>query len=90
MVLVIVFQNYCRNPDRNNYKLSIKTIILMAHSRQPRQHASLADEVRQAIAYATASEAIRLIENGAIDVLDGEFRTPLFHAAIAGKVDVLS
>lgn len=62
----------------------------MAHSRQPRQHASLADEVRQAIAYATASEAIRLIENGAVDVLDGEFRTPLFHAAIAGKVDVLS
>jgi ankyrin repeat protein len=62
----------------------------MAHSRQPRQHASLADEVRQAIAYATASEAIRLIENGAVDVLDGEFRTPLLHAAIAGKVDVLS
>jgi hypothetical protein len=31
-----------------------------------------------------------LIENGAIDVLDGEFRTPLLHAAIAGKVDVLS
>ena len=70
--------------------LSLKTVILMARSGRPRRHDSRADEIRQAIAYATASEAIGLIEDVGIDVLDGEYRTPLIHAAVAGKVELLS
>lgn len=62
----------------------------MARSGQPRKHDSRTDEIRQAIAHATASEAIRLIENGDVNVLDGESRTPLIHTAVAGKVELLS
>ena len=62
----------------------------MARSGRPRNHDSRADEIRQTIRYATEREAIGLIENGDIDILDGESRTPLIHAAVAGKVELLS
>ncbi len=62
----------------------------MARPGRPRKHDPIADVIRQAIDYATTSDAIALIENSDIDVLDGESRTPLIHAALAGNVELLS
>jgi ankyrin repeat protein len=42
------------------------------------------------IKYSTAAEAIALIEQAGINLLDGEARTPLIHSAISGKMEILS
>jgi uncharacterized protein len=60
----------------------------MARPGRPRKYDPIADEIRQAIKYSTRSEAIDLIKNSDIDVLDGESRTPLIHAASEGNIEI--
>ena len=62
----------------------------MARPGRLRKHDRLADKIRQAIDYATASEAIALIRKTDIDVLDGDSRTPLIHASFAGSIELLT
>ena len=62
----------------------------MARSGRPRKHSPIADEIRQAIEYSKTEEALALIEQAEVDVLDGEGQTPLIHAAFAGKSEIVS
>ncbi|MBL8824166.1 MAG: ankyrin repeat domain-containing protein [Planctomycetia bacterium] len=50
----------------------------------------MADKIRQAIQYSSPDEAISLIQQSEVDLLDGEEQTPLIHASIHGKLDILS
>jgi ankyrin repeat protein len=62
----------------------------MARPGRPRKHDPAADSVRQAIDYSSTAVAIALIEKAGVNVLDGEARTPLMHAVIAGKMDIFA
>jgi uncharacterized protein len=62
----------------------------MAHPGQPRKHDAAADQIRQAIDYSPEVEAIGLISKGDLDILDGDARTPLIHAAFKGKKNIVS
>ena len=62
----------------------------MAQSGRPRQHSPTADVIRQAILYSTSEEAMALIRESDVDILDGEARTPLIHAARYGKMEIVS
>lgn len=61
----------------------------MSESGRPKNHAAVADAVRQALAYSTEAEAIQLIEASGIDIEDGEERPPLIHATTSGKLKVV-
>lgn len=62
----------------------------MARPGRPRKHDPVADEIRQAIEYSPEDEAIGLIPKENVDILDGEGRTPLIHAAFKGKKRIVS
>lgn len=58
----------------------------MAFPGRPRAHDPIADEIRKTINATTSpDEVIHLIEQGGVDVLDGEARTPLIRSACAGN-----
>ncbi len=62
----------------------------MARPGRPRQHSRIADEIRQAIWYSPTDDALALIKQTEIDVLDGEARTPLIHAVRKDKIEIIS
>lgn len=62
----------------------------MARPGRPRKHDAIADQIRQAIDYASEAEAIALIAKGDVDIVDGDARTPLVHAAFKGKKGIVS
>lgn len=62
----------------------------MAHPGRPRKHDPKADDISHAITYSTTDEAIELIKQSDVNILDGEARTPLFHAVIEGKQDLFT
>ena len=62
----------------------------MARPGRPRNHAPIADEIRQAISYSKTEDALALIKHAEIDVLDGDGRTPLIHAAFEGKMEIVA
>jgi ankyrin repeat protein len=60
----------------------------MTKSGRPRKHDHKADVIRQMITYSTADEAIDLLKQTDVNVLDGEARTPLFYAIIEDRLDI--
>jgi uncharacterized protein len=62
----------------------------MTTSGRPRDHDIRADEIRQAISQASCSDAMALVRQAGLEVLDGESRTPLCNAAIVGNLEILS
>jgi uncharacterized protein len=62
----------------------------MARPGRPRKHDVAADQIRLAIDCSIEDEAICLIAKGDVDILDGDARTPLIHAAFNGKMRIVS
>jgi len=62
----------------------------MAHAGRPRKSDARADQIRQAVDYSDEDEAIGFIGDAGVDILDGEARTPLMHAAFKGKGKIVS
>ena len=62
----------------------------MAHPGRPRKHDPQADEIRQLIEFDSPDKAIEAIRNTSLELLDGDARTPLANAAIAGNLPVIN
>lgn len=61
----------------------------MARAGRPRSHDPKANEIRQAITYSTSDDAIKALSFIDVNILDGEGRTPIIHAAFEGKMAVV-
>ena len=62
----------------------------MARAGRLRKHDPAAGEIRQAIDYSSEENAIALIPDDDVDILDGDARTPLIHAIFKGKEKIVS
>jgi ankyrin repeat protein len=62
----------------------------MARPGRPRKYDPIANEISRAISSGKTRAAIALIQKSEIDLLDGDARTPLVHAALSGNFDALS
>jgi ankyrin repeat protein len=62
----------------------------MSRPGRPRKHDTRADDIRKAIRYPTPAEAIALIEQTDVNILDGDAMTPLMHAVLEGKQQIVA
>ncbi|WP_152439511.1 MULTISPECIES: ankyrin repeat domain-containing protein [unclassified Marinobacter] len=61
----------------------------MAKGGRPRKHDPLADDISFAIEAMKNKEAISLLTDVSVDILDGEGRTPLIYASFSGNLEIL-
>lgn len=62
----------------------------MARPGRSRKHDPIADDIARYIRGGEFDDARSLIENASVDILDGEARTPLIHAALNNAADFLA